>query len=70
MHGYEWTSPRKTVFYHMDRSDSAARKRLFLAVTKGEVRARLTNGRVLGLAYAKCFREILVAESGLSKKQF
>jgi hypothetical protein len=45
-HSYEWTSPRKTLFYHMDQSDGAQR-RLYLAVIQGEVRARL-NGRVLG----------------------
>jgi hypothetical protein len=46
VHSYEWTSPRKMLFYHMDQSDDAQR-RPFQAVIKGEVRARV-NGRVLG----------------------
>jgi hypothetical protein len=43
---YEWTSPRKMLFYHLEQSDDAQR-RLYLAVIKGEVRAR-HKGRVLG----------------------
>jgi hypothetical protein len=45
-HSYEWTSTRKTLFYHMDQSNDAQR-RLFDAVIQDEVQARV-NGRVLG----------------------
>jgi hypothetical protein len=43
----EWISPRKLMDYFMDQSDGmeATQKRLYLAVIKGEVRARL-KGRV------------------------
>jgi hypothetical protein len=50
----EWTSPRKMMDYYMDQSDGieACQKRLYLAVIKGEVRARL-KGRVLGPEWLK-----------------
>jgi hypothetical protein len=50
----EWLSPRKMMDYFMDQSDGieATRKRLYLAVIKGEVRARF-KGRVLGPAWLK-----------------
>jgi hypothetical protein len=50
----EWTSPRKVMDYYMDQSDGieATQKRLYLAVIKGEVRARL-KGRVLGTEWLK-----------------
>jgi len=50
----EWTSPRKMMDYLMDQSDGieACQKRLYLAVIKGEVRARL-KGRVLGPEWLK-----------------
>ena len=50
----EWTSPRKVMDYYMDQSDGieACQKRLYLAVIKGEVRARL-KGRVLGPEWLK-----------------
>ena len=45
----EWTSPGKMMDYYMDQSDGieACQKRLYLAVIKGDVRARL-KGRILG----------------------
>jgi hypothetical protein len=45
----EWVSPRKMMDYFMDDSGGveATRKKLYLAVIKGEVRAR-SKGRVLG----------------------
>jgi hypothetical protein len=48
----EWTSPRKMMDYYMDQSDGieACQKRLYLAVIKGDVRARL-KGLVLGKRY-------------------
>ena len=50
----EWTSPRKMMDYYMDQSDGieACEKRLYLAVIKGEVRARLKD-RVLGPEWLK-----------------
>ena len=50
----EWTSPRKMMDHYMDQSDGfeATQKRLYLAVLKGEVRARLNN-RVLGPEWLK-----------------
>jgi hypothetical protein len=50
----EWTSPRKMMDYYMDQSDGmeTTQKRLYLAVIKGEVRARL-KGRVLGPEWLK-----------------
>ena len=50
----EWTSPRKMMDYYMDQSDGieACQKRLYLAVIKGEVRARL-NCIVLGPEWLK-----------------
>jgi hypothetical protein len=50
----EWTSPRKMMDYYMDQSDGieATQKRLYLAVIKGDVRARL-KGRVLGPEWLK-----------------
>ena len=50
----EWTSPRKMMDYYMDQSNGieACQKRLYLAVIKGEVRARL-KGIVLGLEWLK-----------------
>ena len=50
----EWTSPRKMMDYYMDQSDGIepTQKRLYLAVIKGEVRARL-KGRVLGPEWLK-----------------
>ncbi len=50
----EWTSPRKVMDYYMDQSDGieATQKRLYLAVIKGEVRARL-KGMVLGPEWLK-----------------
>jgi hypothetical protein len=50
----ECTSPRKMMDYYMDQSDGieACKKRLYLAVIKGEVRARL-KGRVLGPEWLK-----------------
>ena len=50
----EWTSPRKMMDYYMDQADGieACQKRLYLAVIKVEVRARL-KGRVLGPEWLK-----------------
>jgi hypothetical protein len=50
----ESTSPRKMMDYYMDQSDGieATQKRLYLAVIKGDVRARL-NGRILGPEWLK-----------------
>jgi hypothetical protein len=46
----EWLSPRKMREYYLDWAVSdldTAEKQLYLAVIKGEIRARL-NGRLLG----------------------
>jgi hypothetical protein len=50
----EWTSARKMIDYYMDQSEGieAAQKRLYLAVIKGEVRARF-KGRVYGPEWLK-----------------
>ena len=50
----EWTSPGKMMDYYMDQSDGieACQKRLYLAVIKGDVRARL-KGRILGPEWLK-----------------
>jgi hypothetical protein len=57
----EWTSPRKMMDYYIDQSDGieACEKLLYLAVMKGELRARL-NCRVLGprVAEAICSDDI------------
>jgi CubicO group peptidase (beta-lactamase class C family) len=55
----EWTSARKMFDYYMDQSEGieAARKRLYLAVIKGEVRARF-RGRVYGPEWLKQIAEI------------
>ena len=47
----EWTSPRKMMDYQSDGIE-AREKRLYLAVIKGEVRARLKD-RVLGPEWLK-----------------
>jgi hypothetical protein len=44
------------LFYHMDQSDDA-QERLYLAVIKGEVRAR-HNGRLLGPKLLKRVEEL------------
>jgi hypothetical protein len=54
MPDYEWIGPRKMVDYYVDigQGYDRAEKQLYLAVIKGDVRAKL-NGRELGPEWLK-----------------